>query len=137
MRQHFIDKKYSVVFDEYAEKFYIKDFAKKHKAHWDVTRLSISETLERIAKLSGTSVIDMVCPTDKDTFLVKFDFKVAKTNVSPKTSGNRCILEVCNNKLEVRVLLVYCKDHIDRKDKQETLWWKEHVSGLGLCCVAE
>lgn len=136
MRQHFISQKYKVIFDEYAERHFIKDFEKKHKKHWDVTRLSINDSLERIANLSGTNVIDLICTSNADTFLVKYDFKVAKTNVSPKTSGNRCILEVCNKKMEIKVLLVYCKEHVDRSDGQETLWWREHVStSCGLVCV--
>jgi hypothetical protein len=136
MRQHFIDSKYSVVFAEYAERHFIKDFEKKYKKNWDATRQSIVDALERISKLSGTNYLDFVCPSNKETFLAKFDFKVAKTNVSAKTSGNRCILEVCNKKLEVKILLVYCKDHIDRSSKQETLWWLEHIgTGHSLCCV--
>lgn len=136
MKQHFINQKYVVVFEEYAEKHYIKDFEKKHKVNWDVTRQSIQDYLERIANLSGTSVLDLICNSNRDVLLVKYDFKVAKTNVSPKTSGNRCILGVCNKKLEVRVLLVYCKDHVDRSAKQETLWWKEHVfTEFGISCL--
>src|SRR5690348_13260552 len=111
MRQHFIDAKYSVVFDDYTEKHYIRDFEKKYKGRWDATRESIEQALERIARLSGTNTVDLICPSNRDTFLVKFEFKIAKTNVSAKASGNRCILEVCNKKMEVRVLLVYCKDH--------------------------
>ena len=134
MRQNFIDVKYSVIFDDYTARYYIRDFERKYKERWDVTRKSIEETLERIARLSGTNTIDVICPSNKDTFLVKFEFKVAKTDVSAKSSGNRCILEVCNNKMQVRVLLVYCKDHIERNGK-ETLWWMEHVSsGFGLSC---
>lgn len=136
MRQHFINQKYNVVFDEYSEKCFIKDFEKKYKKHWYATRQSIHDTLERIANLSGTSYIDLICTSNKDTFLVKFDFKIAKSDVSAKSSGNRCILEVCNKKMEVRVLLVYCKDHIDRSANQETLWWKEHISTtFNLCCA--
>lgn len=128
MRQHFIDQKYSVVFDEYTEKCYIKEFRKKYKKRWEVTELSIKEALERISKLSGTNRIDVICTSNRGTFLAKYDFKIAKTDVSAKGSGNRCILEVCNESMEVRVLLVYCKDDIGRSDGQETLWWKEHVS---------
>lgn len=135
MRQHFTDCKYSVVFSDYAEKNYTKDFEKKYKKHWDVTRESIITTLERISNLSGTKLIDFICISNKDTCLVKFDFKVAKTNKSAKTSGNRCILEVCNRTFSVRVLLIYSKEHISR-DGKETLWWKEHIStSCNLCCV--
>ncbi len=136
MKRHFISQKYSVIFDDYAERCYIKDFSKKHKGHWGPTRQSINDALERIANLSNTSHLDVICVSNKDTIIAKYDFKIAKTNVSAKSSGNRCIVEVCNEKLEVRVLLVYSKNHIDRPDKQETLWWKEHiVSCANLCCI--
>jgi len=135
MRQNFINKKYVVVFDDYSHGHYICDFERKYKKHWIVTKESIEQSLERIANLSGTSLIDVICKSNKGTYLVKFDFKVAKTNVSAKTSGNRCILEVCNNTLVVRILLVYSKDNIRRSDGQETLWWKECINEeFNLCC---
>jgi hypothetical protein len=136
MRPHFISQKYSVKFDEYAEKRFIKDFKKKYKGNWDATRLSIEDTLVRIANLEGGNQLDIICTSVAGTYLVKFDFKVAKTNMSAKTSGNRCILEVCNQTFKVNVLLVYCKDHIGRSDGQETLWWKEEIENqYNLCCA--
>ena len=135
MRPLFINQKYSVIFDEYAEKHYIKDFEKKYKTRWEITRQSIIDTLERLANLVETNYLDVICNSNSSSCLAKFDFKIAKTNVSPKTSGNRCILEICNQKPEVRVLLVYCKDHIDRPTGQETVWWKEIVKNqFGLDC---
>lgn len=136
MKPRFINQKYSVSFHEYSEKHYIKEFEKKYKTHWDSTRKAIVSSLERIANLDGTNSLDFICISNQKTILAKFDFKVAKTNVSPKSSGNRCILEVCNEDLGVKVLLVYCKDHIDRKINQETLWWKEHVAtSCKLVCI--
>ena len=127
MRQDFINQKYSVIFDEYSHKHFYKDFKKKYLNTWDVTKLSIIESLERIYNLSGTDLVDVICRSNCDTFLVKFDFKIANSNKSAKTSGNRCILEVCNKNLKIRILLVYGKQHIDRPKNQETLWWKEKV----------
>lgn len=135
MRQHFIDQKYQVDFDDYAKKHFIKDFEKKYKSRWEVTQKSIKESLERIANLSGTNCIDFICNSNKGTCLVKYDFKIAKSDVSAKASGNRCILDVCNSSLKINILLIYCKDHIDRSKGQETIWWKEHVQdNCGLCC---
>lgn len=135
MKQNFINRKYSVLFDEYTERHFIKDFEKKYKNAWGITRLSITDSLERIYNLSGTALIDVICVSNCKTFLVKFDFKVANTKESAKTGGNRCILEVCNNTLRVKVLLVYAKYHIDRADHQETLWWKEKINdNFSLCC---
>jgi hypothetical protein len=127
MKQLCSNQKYQVVFEEYAEQHYIKDFEKKYKTHWSVTRRSIADALERITNLEGTSRLDFIYKSNRETYLFKFDFKIAKTDFSPKTSGNRCIVEVYNQKLEVKVLLVYAKNHIDRPDGQETMWWRGHV----------
>lgn len=135
MKPVFINRKYLVVFDEYAKKHYEKDFKKKYKGAWPSTKKSIEETLERISNLDGLDVLDPICKTNKDTFLFKFDFSIAKSNLSAKGSGNRCILEVCNNSCCVKIILIYCKGHIDRPDKQETLWWKEKMlDEFGLSC---
>jgi hypothetical protein len=136
MRQNFINQKYSVEFDNFTERNYIKDFEKKYKGAWDATKLSIVDSLERIYNLSGTKLIDVICISNCNTFLTKFDFKVANTKESAKTGGNRCILEVCNKNLKIKILLVYGKYHISRSDGQETLWWKEKIlENFNLCCV--
>ncbi len=136
MQPNYINKKYCVVFDNYAAKHYEKDFRKKHKGAWAVTKQSIKSSLERIANLDGLGVLDTICKTNMGTFLLKFDFAVAKSKVSSKSSGNRCILEVCNEKCSVKIILIYCKHHISRADGQETLWWKEKVGDeFGLFCA--
>jgi hypothetical protein len=136
MKQNFINHKYSVIFDEYTEKHFIKDFEKKYKNAWIITKLSITDSLERIYNLSETALVDVICPSNCQTFLAKFDFKVANTKESAKTGGNRCILEICNKTLMVKVLLVYSKYHIGRSKNQETLWWKEKITdNFNLCCV--
>jgi hypothetical protein len=136
MKQLCFNQKYQVVFEQYAETHYVKDFEKKYKTNWAVTRQSIESSLERIFNLEGTSHLDFIYKTTKETLVFKFDFKVAKTDVSAKTSGNRCMVEVYNQKMEVRVLLVYSKGHIDRSDGQETMWWRGHVENAFDICRA-
>ena len=137
MRQHFTNCKYSVLFTEHSENHYCKDFKKKYKKHWEVTKQSIQDSLERIYGLSGTKLLDVICASNKSTILAKFDFKISGDNHSAKTSGNRCILEINNAKNSVAVLLIYSKDHVRRSDGQETMWWKECIqSEYELCCVA-
>lgn len=137
MRPDYINGKYSVVFDKYAERHYEKDFKKKYKSNWSATKQSIIDTLERIANLDGMGVIDPICKSNKDTFLLKFDFSIAKSGVSPKGSGNRCILDVCNSSCCVRILLIYCKHHIDRPDGQETIWWQDKIrENFKLSCAS-
>lgn len=136
MKINYINTKYSVFFDDYAVKHYEKDFKKKHRKAWDITRISIIETLERISKLDGMEVLDPIFKSNNDTFILKFDFSIAKTKVSPKRSGNRCILEVCNNSCCVKIILIYGKHHIDRPEGQETIWWQEKIKDqFGLVCA--
>jgi hypothetical protein len=49
--------------------------------------------------------------------LVKLDFAVEGTRMSPKSSGNRCVLVVDNNVKLVRVLLVYSKNEISEPNE--------------------
>lgn len=138
MPTNFIERKYSVIFDEYSKKCFIKDFQKKHKGNWPVTERSIIESLERIANLSKTEHLDVICRSNKETFIAKYDFKIAGTKKSSKKSGDRCILEICNETFCVKVLLVYGKNHISRSKGQETLWWKGIIGSVfDLCCSAK
>ena len=57
--------------------------------------------------------------------LVKLDFAVVGTQMSPKSSGNRCILFVAEDMRAVKILLVYSKNDITSSN--ETQWWKSIV----------
>ncbi len=54
--------------------------------------------------------------------LVKLDFAVEGTRVSPKSAGNRCILVVDEDIRSVRVLMIYSKNDIS--EPNETAKWK-------------
>lgn len=127
MQISYINRKYSVDFDSYTKGHYEKYFTKKYKGNWIATKESIKDSLERIYNLKDLNVLDCICCSNKNTVLLKFDFSIAKSKISPKKSGNRCILEVCNKSCCVKIILIYCKKHIDRPDGQETLWWKEKI----------
>jgi len=57
--------------------------------------------------------------------LVKLDFAVAGTKVSPKAAGNRCILYVDEERRHVEVLIAYSKNEIGPPG--ETAKWKKLV----------
>jgi len=130
MNQHFFNQKYTVSFSDFCIKKYKKDFLKKYKKRlWDKTEESIIESLERLVNLEKTDVLDVICDTNTKKIFAKYSFKIAKSNIPPKISGNRCVLEVCNNKRCVKILFIYNKDkHIPNKKKNETNWWKEVIS---------
>ena len=59
--------------------------------------------------------------------LVKLDFAVEGTRISPKASGNRCILIVDEDTRAVKILLVYSKNEISPPN--ETQKWKAIIKG--------
>ncbi len=119
--------RYDVVFDPFAGKHFIKDFRKKYKKRWDITKEAISFALTALSNLEGRGVLDKIGPSCLGTIIAKYDFKVDKDDKSPKTSGNRCILDISNDSMTVRVLLVYGKHNIDLPEGQETKWWKDII----------
>ncbi len=122
------DTKFSVNFSKYAEKHFCKDFAKKYKIKkWSETKKTIQVTLERCFAFSKTSLIDnLKFSQEEKTGIFKLDFRVAGTNSSPKTSGNRAIFHLCNTTSQITILLVYTKDHV-KKRQSENQWILEHI----------
>ena len=57
--------------------------------------------------------------------IVKLDFAVAGTRISPKASGNRCILYVDEDLRHVEILMAYSKNEIGPPN--ETAKWKTVV----------
>ena len=113
------DEDYRVVFSAYAERHYMKRFAKDYKGkRWTLTQDSIFQELKRVHNLQKTQQVDQL-KTGADCLLFKYDFAVAQTGVSPKGSGNRCIvfLDIAT-RLET-VLVVYGKGDLP-KNQPET-----------------
>src|SRR3989338_5329818 len=98
----------SVQIEAFAERHFIHSFEKKYKKHWGVTLFAIIAELERIDTLLLTSKAETICHVG-DIRIVKTKFKVAGTNESAKTSGNRCIVAWHTDEQLVHVLLVYGK----------------------------
>ena len=119
---------FNVEFSTYAENHYCRDFIKKYSAkQWLETKKTIVATLERSFKFQGTKLIDNLRFSQVDEAgIFKLDFRVAGTNFSPKTSGNRTIFSLCNKTSCIKILLVYGKNHCDKK-RTETQWIFEHV----------
>jgi hypothetical protein len=84
---------YSCTWSVYAERHYAKTFAKQYKNHWLTTKDDITELCKRIDNILLYSRADLIC-NDGTGKIIKLDFAVAGTRVSPKASGNRAILFV-------------------------------------------
>ena len=118
--------KYNVVFEPFSEKHFVKSFAKKYKSSWVKTQDYIEFMCGRIDNVLNTQHADLISTSaDGNYKLVKLDFAIFGIKVSPKKSGNRCILCVDEKLNLVRVLLVYAKT--DLPAKNETQEWKKMV----------
>ncbi|MDD3066431.1 MAG: hypothetical protein PHO48_01200 [Candidatus Gracilibacteria bacterium] len=122
------DIKFLVEFSSYAERHFCKDFLKHHKARkWLETKKAIVATLERSFAFQQTKLIDNIKFSQEENMgIFKLDFRIAGTNSSPKTSGNRLIFSLCNDTGKIEVLLVYGKGHCCKK-QSETQWFLEHI----------
>lgn len=118
--------KYNVVFEPFAERHFMKSFAKKYKSKWMKTRDYIEFMCGRIDNVLESQRADLIASSLDGCYrLVKLDFAIFGIKMSPKRSGNRCILCVDDRLGLVRVLLVYAKT--DLPSRNETQEWKRLV----------
>ena len=118
---------YIVQVTKFAEGHFIKGFEKKYKKAWDVTRKAIESMLERIGPLLGKTDKAEIISVKEGHKLLKMDFRVAGTNQSAKSSGNRLIAWINEEAKTCLVLLVYSKNDI--LTHNETAEWKAIIKG--------
>ena len=108
------DEDYRVVFSPFAERHFIKRFAKDYKGRqWIVTQDSIFQDLKRIYALAKTQQVDEL-RHGSDCLLFKYDFAVAQTKVSPKASGNRCVVFLDIKRQLETILILYGKTDLPK-----------------------
>ena len=117
---------YRVHFEPFTKRHYIKKFQKEYKDKWATTEQTITDVCRRIDNMLQYSRADLIS-TSKCYKLVKLDFAVEGTRMSPKSSGNRCILFVDEYTRAVNILLVYSKNEISPPN--ETHKWKNIIKG--------
>jgi len=115
---------YRVQFEPYTERHYVKKFQKDYKDKWLATERTIIAVCERIDNMLRYNRADLIS-TSGSYKLVKLDFAVEGTRMSPKASGNRCILLVDEDIRLVKILLVYSKNEITSPN--ETQKWKNVI----------
>lgn len=119
----FINKYYDVLVGEYAKKHFIKSFSKKYKT-WNDTFIEINNMLSRINMFLLSSKIEKIHICDT-WYIAKCEFKIVWSHESPKTSWNRIIVYVDEEKFESYILLLYAKT--DVWSHNETTWWEQEV----------
>jgi uncharacterized membrane-anchored protein len=122
------DLDFQVTITHFAENHFCKTFFKKYKHKWLSTRQTIEFNLQRsYALFKETNLIDLIkYSSDENRGIFKLDFRIAGTNESPKSSGNRAVFTLCNKTGNIEVLLVYGKDHCKKK-QSETQWLLEEI----------
>jgi hypothetical protein len=122
---------YSIFIEPFATRHFINSFVKKYKGHqWNITITAIREILTRYDNIaphniSTDSKLDIICPCN-GYILVKLDFKIAGSNISAKSSGNRVVAAVNSANKVIKILLIYSKNDIGPPN--ETAKWKKIVS---------
>jgi hypothetical protein len=117
---------YEVSFEPFTERHFVKTFSKKYRSAWETTLLLLREEFKFFDALSGKSIAETICVSGNNTVKIcKTEFKIAGTEVSRHSSGNRCIIAVHKNTNKVCVLLVYHKN--DLRGSNETMSWKALV----------
>lgn len=105
---------YRIFFSDYAQRHFIKSFAKDYKGRrWDVTLDSIFQDLKRVHSMQMTQQVDELKHGD-GCKLFKYDFTVAQSGVSPKASGNRCIVFLDAARHRQDILMVYGKTDLPK-----------------------
>jgi hypothetical protein len=121
------DEDYRVYFSDYANRHFVKRFAKDYKGkRWLVTHDSIYQDLKRVHAIARTQQVDEL-KSGEGCLLFKYDFAVAQTNISPKSSGNRCVVFLGVQKKRADVLLVFGKGDLP-KNKGETQYILDTIS---------
>lgn len=112
------DDDFRIVFSLYAERHYIKRFAKDYKGkRWTVTQDSIFQDLKRIYALTKGQQVDELSHGE-GCILFKYDFAVAQSGISPKASGNRCVVFLDIDRQLETVLILYGKGDLPKKQPE-------------------
>jgi hypothetical protein len=110
---------YRIFFSDYAQRHHIKRFSKDYKGkRWAVTADSIFQDLKRVHSMQMSQQVDEL-KSGENCKLFKYDFAIAQSGVSPKASGNRCIVFLDTKQHRQDILMVYGKSDLP-KNAQET-----------------
>lgn len=116
---------YEVIIEAFAERHFIKTFAKKYKRAWDFTLSAIIREFQSFDVILEKSIVEEITDRNADIVICKTEFKISGTEESRHSSGNRCIVTKHKNTNKVCVLLVYHKN--DLGGGNETVNWKRTI----------
>ena len=124
---------FSVSYREYAKTHFRKEFEKKYKGvQWEATEKSIFEDLRRLRMPNNKTQYSMQVDELKhkdEYWLIKYDFRIAGTKESTKTSGNRLVAVINNRLNKLEILVIYAKTDLP-KNMGETAYLSTLISGI-------
>lgn len=118
-----IRKNYNVVVSEYATRHFMKNFIKKYKS-WDKTFEFIHMMLSDIEMYLKSTKAEKIHICDT-WYIAKCEFKIVWSNESAKTSWNRIIVFVDEERNQCEILFIYAKTHY--WGNNETTWWEQEI----------
>ena len=112
------DKLFAVGFSDYAKRHFLKRFQKDYKSRqWEMTVESIFQDMSRLKTLNNdlqkTQQVDELWHKD-NYWIFKYDFRVAQTKESTKSSGNRCVAFLDNDADKITILIIYGKGDLPK-----------------------
>ena len=116
---------YEVTIESFAERHYIRTFAKKYKKAWDFTLSALVREFQSFDVILEKTIAEEITDKNADIVICKTEFKISGTQESRHGSGNRCIVAKHKNTNKICVLLVYHKN--DLGGGNETINWKKVI----------
>ncbi|MFA5751294.1 MAG: hypothetical protein WCX79_02935 [Candidatus Paceibacterota bacterium] len=116
---------YVVIIEPFADRHYIKTFAKKYRKAWNFTLSAITREFQSFDVILEKSIAEEITDKSIEIVLCKTEFKISGTKESRHGSGNRCIVAKHKNPNKICVLLVYHKN--DLGGGNETVNWKNMI----------
>jgi len=116
---------YAVYIEPFADRHYIRTFAKKYKKAWDFTLSALIREFQSFDVILEKTIAEEITNRNADVVICKTEFKISGTQESRHGSGNRCIVAKHKNTNKVCVLLVYHKN--DLGGGNETANWKNVI----------
>ena len=116
---------YAVTIEPFADRHYIRTFAKKYKKAWDFTLSALIREFQSFDVILEKTIAEEITDRNVDVVICKTEFKISGTQESRHGSGNRCIVAKHKNTNLICILLVYHKN--DLGGGNETANWKNVI----------
>ena len=116
---------YEVSIEPFADRHYIRTFAKKYKRAWDFTLSALIREFQSFDVILEKTIAEEITDRNADIVICKTEFKISGTQESRHGSGNRCIVAKHKDKNKICILLVYHKN--DLGGGNETANWKNVI----------